>query len=349
MLLCFLDFELMKESMPNPIRVLIVDDSTLVRQALNAILSADPEIEVIGEARNGKEGYEKTLTLRPNAITMDITMPVMDGLEATELIMEECPTPIVVVSSRDVKVIIKALGYGAMDFVASTGDLDMIREEVIQKVKIASRVKPLRRMHINPVLKIPQNVQRSAASRVVALGISTGGPQALQILLSKLPVNFPASILVVQHISPGFVQGLAEWLKVTSPLDIRVARAGDALKGGTVFLAPDGVHMTVDTKEKIVLKEDGSKKMLHVPSIDVMMQSVAEIYQGGAVGLIMTGMGRDGVEGIAAIKSSGGYTIAQDEKTSAIYGMNKLAVDRGIIERVLALDQIADELIRMVR
>lgn len=333
--------------MPHTIRVLIVDDSTLARQALAEILSTDPEIEVIGEARNGKEGYEKTLVLKPDVITMDITMPVMDGLQATERIMEEIPTPIVIVSSRDVKIIVKALGLGAMDFVSNTGALEEIQEELIQKVKIASRVKALRRMHIRPV---PHRsvVQRDAASRAVALGISTGGPQALQVLLSKLPAQFPAGILVVQHISPGFIHGLVEWLSVTSPLTIQVAKAGDPVKKGTVFFAPDGVHMTVNAEEKIVLNEDVSKKMLHIPSIDVMMQSVAEAYQASAVGVIMTGMGRDGVDGIAAIKAAGGCTMAQDGKSSAIYGMNKVAVDQGLIERVLPLDQMADELVRVV-
>ena len=333
--------------MSHLIRVLIVDDSTLARQALNALLSADPEIEVIGEARNGKEGYEKALALRPDVITMDITMPIMDGLQATERIMEEVPTPIVIVSSRNVQVIVKALGFGAMDFVANTGGLDEIKEDLLQKVKIASRVKALRRMHIRPVTQ-RSIVSRGAASRAVALGISTGGPQALQVLLAKLPAQFPAGILVVQHISTGFIQGLVDWLSVTSPLSIRVAKAGDVLKKGTVFFAPDGVHMTVDAEEKIVLKEDGSKKTLHVPSIDVLMRSVAEVYQESAVGVIMTGMGRDGVDGIAAIKAAGGRTLAQDEKTSAIYGMNKIAVDQGMIERVVALDQMADELAHLV-
>ncbi len=337
----------MKETMPNIIRVLVVDDSTLVRQTLCAILSADPEIEVIGEARNGKEGYEKALALRPDVITMDISMPVMDGIQATEHIMEEVPTPIVIVSSREVKVIVKALALGAMDFVASTGDIEEIQEEILQKVKIASRVKALRRMHVRPVSQRPI-VSRETASRVVAVGISTGGPQALQILLSSLPGHFQASILVVQHISPGFIEGLAEWLRVTSPLDIRVAKAGDTLKKGIVFFAPDGMHMTINAEEKIVLKEDISKKMLHVPSIDVMMRSVAEVYKDSAVGVIMTGMGRDGVEGISSIKAAGGTTIAQDEKTSAIYGMNKMAVDQGVIERVLALEHIAAELSRIV-
>ena len=333
--------------MPNIIRVLIVDDSTLVRQALSALLSADPEIEVIGEARNGKEGYEKALALRPDVITMDITMPVMGGLEATERIMEEVPTPILIVSSREVPVIVKALSFGAMDFVASTGDLDEIKEELIEKVKIAARVKALRRMHFHPVAK-HSGATRGSASRVVALGISTGGPQALQVLLSKIPADLPACVLVVQHISTGFIQGLAEWLSVSSALTIHVAKAGDVLKNGTVCFAPDDVHMTVNEEEKIVLKEDVSRKGLHVPSIDVMMSSVAEVYKDRAVGVIMTGMGRDGVEGMAAIRAAGGHTIAQDEKTSVIYGMNKIAVDRGVIACVLPLEHIADEINRAV-
>ncbi len=333
--------------MANNIRVLIIEDSLLVRQALMAILASDPEIEVVGEAENGKEGYEKALALKPDVITMDITMPVMDGLQATKLIMEEIPTPIVIVSSRDVQVVVKALGFGAMDFVASTGDFNEIKEELIPKVKIASRVRALKRMNIRSVTPGPTG-SREADSRVVALGISTGGPQALQVLLSKLPANFPACVLVVQHISSGFIQGLVEWLSATSPLEIRVAKAGETLKKGTVLFAPDNFHMIVDKQGKIVLTEDVSKKAIHIPSIDVMMRSVAEVYGRNAVGVIMTGMGKDGVEGISSIKSSGGCTIAQNEATSAIYGMNRLAVDQGLIERVVALESLADELIRVV-
>ncbi len=332
--------------MPNKIRVLVVDDSALVRQSLKAILNSDPEIEVIGEARNGKEGYEKTLLLKPNVITMDLTMPVMDGAEAIAAILEECPTPIVVVSSMDTKVIVKALALGAMDFVAVTGEIGEISADLIEKVRIASRVRPIRRMRLSHApRKIP--IKKEIASKVVAIGVSTGGPQALQILFSKMPADFPAGILVVQHIAPGFIQGLADWLGQTTSLHYQVAKTGDVPKPGLVLFAPDGVHMTIDDQERIVLKEDVTKKMLHVPSIDVMMQSVAEVYQESAVGVIMTGMGRDGVEGISAIKSSGGHTIAQDEKSSAIYGMNKLAVDQGLISRVLALEHIADELIRV--
>jgi two-component system chemotaxis response regulator CheB len=334
--------------MPNKIRVLVVDDSALVRQAIKEILSADPEIEVIGEARNGQEGYQKTVSLRPNVITMDLTMPVMGGAEAIAAIMEECPTPVIVVSSMDVRVIVKALAFGAMDFVAVTGEIEKISAELLEKVKIASRVRPLRRMRLDYTpRKLP--VRKENSSRIVAIGVSTGGPQALQILFSKISPDFPAAILVVQHIASGFIQGLADWLGQVTSLHYQVAKAGDLLKPGVVYFAPDDVHMTVDNQGKIILKEDTDKKMLHVPAIDVMMRSVAEAYGSSAVGVIMTGMGRDGVEGISAIRSLGGYTIAQDEKTSAIYGMNKLAVDQGHIMRVLPLEGIADELARIVR
>jgi len=333
--------------MAQKIRVLIVDDSALVRQALKSILSSDPEIEIIGEARNGKEGYEKALALKPNVITMDLSMPVMNGVEAIEKIMEECPTPLIIVSSMDVKVIVMALALGAMDFVAVTQEIGDISDDLIEKVKIASRIKPLRRIRpLAPPRKIP--VKRENAQKVVAIGISTGGPQALQVLLAKLPADLPAGILVVQHISPGFIQGLVDWLSTTSPLHVQVAKAGDLLKSGMVLFAPDGFHMTIDEQGRIILKEDVSKNMFHVPSIDVMMESVADIYKDDAIGVIMTGMGHDGVKGISILKGSGGRTIAQDEKTSAIFGMNQIAINEKVIDLVLPLEKIADEIVRLV-
>ena len=335
--------------MSDKIRVLIVDDSALVRQSLKAILNSDPEIEVVGEARNGKEGYEKTVLLRPHVITMDLTMPVMDGTEAIGKIMQDFPTPIIVVSSMNVKVIVRALAIGAMDFVAVTQEIGEISEDLIEKVRIASRVRPLRRMKIANVIRKETGPRKELATRVVTIGVSTGGPQALQVLFSSMPADFPAAILVVQHISPGFVQGLAEWLGLTSPLHMQVAKTGDELKKGTVLFAPDGMHMTVDEQERIVLKEDVSQKMLHIPAIDVMMESVADVYQKKAVGVIMTGMGRDGVSGISMIKRNGGTTFAQDEKTSAIFGMNKIAIDAGVIDRVLPLEGIAGELVNLVQ
>ncbi|MEI8350131.1 MAG: chemotaxis-specific protein-glutamate methyltransferase CheB [Candidatus Omnitrophota bacterium] len=331
------------------VRVLIVDDSVLMREALRAILSSDPGLEVVGMARDGREGVEKALALKPDVITMDLRMPIMSGLETIEAIMEESPISIIVVSTMDVSVIVKALGIGAMDFVAVAQDIDAIAKDLIEKVKIASRVKPLRRMKMRPSPSgaiVSRKTGKEA--KVVALGISTGGPQALNELFARLPAHFPAGILVVQHISVGFINGLAEWLKGNSPLQMQVAKAGDTIKPGSVLFAPDNYNMTVNESGEIVLREDVTKHLLHVPSIDLMMQSVAQAYGKDSIGVLMTGMGKDGFEGIKQIKAAGGTTIAQDEATSVVFGMNKMVIDAGFIDKVLPLHEIAAELERLV-
>jgi len=335
--------------MAGKIRVLIVDDSAFMREALKSIIEQNPDIEVVGLAKNGKEGVEKALLLKPDVITMDLKMPMMSGLEAIEAIMEESPIPIIVVSSMDITIIVKALSIGAMDFVAVTSDIETIAADLVTKIKIASRVKPLRRMKIKPcVIKAPKELSNKGTSKAVAIGISTGGPQALQQILAKLPLDFPAGILVVQHMSRGFIDGLAEWLNTTSCLHVSIAKAGDALKRGMILLAPDDLHMRIGDNGRIVLSENTSKDIIHVPSIDVMMKSVADYYGENAIGVIMTGMGQDGVEGIRAIRKASGRTIAQDEKTSVIFGMNKAAIDMGLIDKVIALESMAQELTNIV-
>lgn len=332
--------------MDSKIRVLIVDDSSLMREALKNIIETDGSIEVIGMASNGKEGVEKAVALKPDVVTMDLKMPLMDGLEAIEKIMEEQPVPIIVVSTIDTNVIIKALGIGAMDFVAVGQDIDVISKELLDKIKIASRVKPLRRMAIRPV-SARKPVRVKGKFKIVAIGVSTGGPQALQTLLASLPRDLSVGMLVVQHISKGFLDGLVSWLKPYSSFEIKIAKAGDVLKPGMIMFAPDSYNMEIDDSAKIYLKEEPSQLMLHIPSIDVMMKSVAENYGEDAIGVIMTGMGSDGVEGMKAIKKAGGKTIAQDEKTSVIFGMNKLAIDSGCVDKVLPLGEIPAELLNM--
>ncbi len=335
--------------MNGKIRVLIVDDSALMREALKSIIEKDPVIEVVGLAKNGKEGVEKALLLKPDVITMDLKMPMMSGLEATEAIMEELPIPIIVVSSMDITVIVKALSIGAMDFVAVTSDIETIAADLITKIKIASHVKPLRRMKIRACpVKAPKELRGKETSKVVAIGVSTGGPQALQQVLAKLPPDFPCGILIVQHMSKGFIDGLAEWLNTASCLHVNIAKAGDILKKGMIMLAPDDLHMRIGSDGRIVLSENTSKAIVHVPSIDVMMKSVADYYQENAIGVIMTGMGQDGVDGIRAIRKAGGKTIAQDEKSSVIFGMNKAAIDMGLIDKVVSLERIAEEITNMV-
>ncbi|MBF0494279.1 MAG: chemotaxis-specific protein-glutamate methyltransferase CheB [Candidatus Omnitrophica bacterium] len=334
--------------MPEKIRVLIADDSSLMREAIKAILESDPDIEVIGMAKDGQEAIDKALALKPTVITMDMNMPKKNGIEAIEEIMRSVPTPIIVISTMNVNVIIKALGIGAMDFVCITHDISVVKKDLLAKVKISSRVKAIRRMKIGPFSPKVIPAQHKTTSKIIAIGVSTGGPQALETVLAGIPSDFPAGIAVVQHISEGFINGLAEWLGTTSGLEVKVARSGDVLKKGTVLLAPDKYNFTLNGEGVVILKEPVSQKAVQqIPSIDELMCSVAASYGDRAVGVIMTGMSSDGVKGIREIKHAGGITISQDEKSSVIFGMNKLAIETGCVDRVIPLDRIAKELIEL--
>lgn len=339
--------------MGGKIRVLIVDDSPLVCEALKAILSSDRSIEVVGVARNGFEAVEKTMALKPSVITMDLEMPLMGGIEAVELIMEQQPTPIIIVSSIDPKLTIKALGTGAMDFVSITEDIQQIANNLIEKVKVASRVRPIRRINIKSIRAAVREAPKKAAAcppagsnKVVAIGVSTGGPQALALLLSKLPHDLPAPVLIVQHISHGFVGGLVEWLRNSSGIEIKLAEAGETLRCSVAYLAPDDYHFGVEPDGKVVLTEDMGRHSTHVPSIDFMMESVAFSFGDRVLGVIMTGMGQDGVKGMQEIRKAGGRTLAQDESSSVIFGMNKSAIESNCIDRILPLDGLADAITR---
>ena len=329
------------------IRVLVVDDLPLRRDVLKSILESDPSIEVVGMAKDGKEGVEKALSLKPNVITMDLQMPVMNGIDAIEKIMQELPTPIVIASSMDIQTVTGALMMGAMDFVLITRKVEEIGEDLIEKVKIASRVRAIKRMKVRRRRAVSTGVSKKRRKfKVVGIGVSTGGPQALQTVLAGLPPDFPGGLLIVQHMTKGFIGGLAERLRTSSHLDIRVAQTGDVLRGGTALFAPDDHNTEIDAGGQIHLNEDRTGTILHVPSIDVMMKSVADSYGENAMGVIMTGMGRDGLQGMRAIKRAAGTTIAQDEGTSVMFGMNKVAIDAGCADKVVPLDRIADEIVR---
>jgi two-component system chemotaxis response regulator CheB len=335
--------------MADKIRVLIVDDSALMCEALKNILEQDPKIDIVGIARNGREGVEKALALKPDVITMDLRMPVMSGIDAIETIMLDSPISIIVVSSMDTEIIMKALSLGAMDFISVTSDIDTLATELLMKIKVASKVRPLRRMKIKACVdKLPKPLKKPDLDKVVAIGVSTGGPQALYEVLSKLPKSLKAGVLIVQHMSKGFIEGLAEWLNTVSCLHVQVAKTGDLLHNGMILLAPDSYHMRISREGAILLSENTLKGIAHVPSIDVMMGSVAESFGSNAIGVIMTGMGSDGSEGIAAIKKKGGVTLAQDEKSSIVYGMNKVAVDAGNVDKVVSLEKLAAEIAALI-
>jgi len=348
----------MKES----IRVLVVDDSAFVRDAIVNALESEEGIKVIGTASNGKETIDLMQKLKPDIITMDIVMPIMDGLQATEYIMAYQPTPILIVTSllpKDMDIAFKALHAGALDVIErpSVSELSKltskIRKELIDKVKILANVKVI--THLGgriqqkklekPSITPPK---KDVNFKIIGIASSTGGPKTVRKILSKLPATFPIPIVIVQHISQGFTKGLVDWWNNECSIEIQEAKDGDKLCSGRVYVAPSFVHMAVTKNERIKL-EDTPPVGGHKPSANVLFSSIAEVYSKTAIGIILTGMGDDGAIGIKAIKDAGGFTIAQDEKSCAIFGMPKVAIEMGAIDKVISLDDIPDEIIRMVK
>jgi len=343
------------------IRVLVVDDSAFVRQALTRMLSSTPDIEVVGTAVDGREGCEKALALHPDVITLDIKMPRMDGLAALRRIMAECPTAVLLLSSQTKEgadVTLRGLELGALDFMDKSsvqGQMDLLslEEELRAKVRALASVP---RSRLEAPLRVAEAVPRplparhAARAQVVVIGTSTGGPSALQALIPRLPQDLPAAVLVVQHMPVGFTRSLAERLDLRSVLRVREARDGDAVAPGVVLIAPAGRHMKVRQRgsELRVWCDDEPRATLHRPSVDVLMASVAKACGERAMGVVLTGMGSDGVEGLRAIRAAGGLTLAESEESCVIYGMPKAAMEAGVVDREVPLGRIADEILLAV-
>jgi two-component system chemotaxis response regulator CheB len=338
------------------IRVLVAEDSATVRELLVAILESDPEIQVVGEAKNGEEAVTLAKQLRPDLITMDIHMPVMDGFAATKEIMVMSPTPILIVSAsssvRDVEMSLNALRAGALMIVAKPNDprapnFEAQQEQLLGMVRAMADVKVVRRWAQGALSPRPTGAN-AIHTPVVAIAASTGGPAALQQLLSELPPDFPASVLIVQHIAQGFTSGLAEWLGASSPLRVKVAENGETLAPRTVFLAPDELHMGLVAGGRIAVSDappvDGFR-----PSASLLFESVARHAGSSLIAVVLTGMGLDGAGGLSAVREAGGEVIAQDEATSVVYGMPRAAVETGLVDRVLPLASIAVQLTASVR
>ncbi len=344
--------------MSDPVRVLVVDDSALMRKLIPQILAADNSIQVVGTAMDGIFGLKKIEELRPQVVTLDLEMPGMGGLDMLREIMRSHRVPVIVVSSHSTEgasVTLKALSMGAFDFVAKPADVSArmpeIARELITKIKAAAQSRGIR-------VSAPSTVTPAAAtekaslnskdrpSRIVAIGISTGGPQALQYLLPQLPKDFPGTILIVQHMPEGFTDMFSRRLDEISSIRVKEAQSGDLLLAGRAFVCPGSRHLKVKRLPlgDVVVLSDEPRVNGHRPSVDVLFRSVAEEFGERALAVLMTGMGEDGSQGMGLVKAAGGMTIAQSEESCVVYGMPRAAIEKGYAVRVVALDAMANTL-----
>jgi two-component system chemotaxis response regulator CheB len=336
------------------IRVLVVDDSALMRKLIPQILEADPSIEVVGTAMDGNFCLKKIEELRPNVVTLDLEMPGMNGIDTLKEIMRSHPLPVIVVSSHSTEgasVTLKALGLGAFDFVAKPQDVSAhmaeTATELIAKIHAAADCKIVRPGMLRAAAR-PEKISaaKTIPSKLVAIGISTGGPQALEYLLAQLPPDFPGSIVVVQHMPEGFTDMFARRLDELCSLSVKEAQSGDMLLAGRVLICPGSRHIKVKRLamgDVVILNED-ERVNGHRPSADVLFNSVAEEFGSLAIAVLMTGMGDDGAQGLGAVKKAGGMTIAQSEDSCVVFGMPKAAIERGYATRVVALDTLSSTL-----
>jgi two-component system chemotaxis response regulator CheB len=347
------------------VRVLIADDSTVMRTALVRMLESSPIIRVCGTARNGVEAVQKTKILQPDVVTMDVDMPVLDGIQALKQIMRESPCPVVMVSSLTLEgatVTLEALEAGAFDYLPKedlcheAGALQL-RYDLVEKIEAAARSPlALRKKPFHPPTLTPVEnglLNRShVVPKLVVLGTSTGGPKALQEILPELPGDLPVGILVVQHMPPGYTAAFAERLNGLCRLSVREAKQGEMVEAGTVYVAPAGQHTTIFSNrlhQPLISLSDMPSDTVHKPSVDVTMLSVADLFGEYALGIILTGMGCDGLAGMTAIRDAGGITIGQNEATCAVYGMPRACADRGILQKVVPLSQVPQQILSALR
>lgn len=348
------------------IRVLIVEDSVYMQYVISQILEEDPRIMVVGKAKDGFDALEKIPRLSPNVITLDINMPRMDGLEFLRENRRSHRIPCVVISSltREGAVeTIRALELGAVDFIPKPSGiesltLDQIRDEIVAKVKVAAglrdkvrKAEPDAAPRTSPLVKPGQKTpikHKPIVKKAIAIGCSTGGPRALTEIIPALPSDIAAAIFVVQHMPPKFTRSLAERLNNISAIHVVEAEHLQRIEGGTVYIAPGDYHMIVNRSGHIELDQELPPRMGVRPSVDVMMESVANVYKTKSMGIILTGMGADGADGLTTLKMSQGITIAEDESTAVVYGMPKAAKERGAADKILPLGKIAEEIIAFV-
>ncbi len=345
------------------IKVLIVDDSAFMRNTISSMISADPELEVIGMAKDGIEAIDKVASLNPDIVTLDVEMPRMDGIEALKHIMSKTPVPVLMVSSittDGAEVTLDALDMGAVDFIPKNlSDLSInivkIKEILVHKLKSIGRrglvMQKVRKL--SEPLKMPTPAQYSSQRKtgIVAIGSSTGGPKALQMIIANIPEDFPVPILIAQHMPSAFTGPFAQRLNQISALEVKEAEDGESIKKGMVFIAPGGRHMGVKRKKitetSIEISPDNGT-YIYKPSADYLMLSTTGIFSGQVLGVILTGLGNDGTEGMKEIKNRGGRTIVESEESCVVYGMPKSVVKAGVADKIVKLEEIAGEIINAV-
>ncbi len=348
------------------IKVLVVDDSALMRKMIGDLVAEAPGLELAGLARNGIEALEMAERLRPDVITLDLEMPQMDGLQALARLMTQRPTPVVILSAHakeGAEPTLLALELGAVDFITKPSgsislDIGRIREQLVEKIRVASQVdmdklvankRPRPAAPTKAAAFVPKERAGSRATestRVVAIGSSTGGTRALAEIMPKLPRELDAAYLLVQHMPQGFTKSLAERLNARSQVMVKEASDGDSLARGQALLAPAGWHMRLSSNGcQIELTKDPPRHGVR-PSVDVMMESLAQYCQHPLVAVILTGMGHDGARGLQSIKRKGGRTLAEDRSTCVVWGMPRAAVETGAVDEVLPLDAIPEGIVR---
>ncbi|MBN1398909.1 MAG: chemotaxis response regulator protein-glutamate methylesterase [Bacteroidetes bacterium] len=355
------------------VKVVVIDDSAFMRKSLKLMLESDPGIQVIGTARDGNEGIEKIISLKPDIVTLDIEMPGMDGLTALKIIMEQVPVPVLMVSSlttESAQATLQAFDLGAIDFISkdlsySSINIINIKNELIEKVKqIAQsslvrtrfRMRRLVQSTQNKAANIKKPVQKKISYEsvmnkfsAVVVGVSTGGPQALLNIIPKLPESFPLGVAIVQHMPPHFTRTLAERLNSLSKVQVKEAEHGELFETKKILIAPGGKQMSFNNNGLKVAVEisEGSPDNIYRPSADLMMLSAASTFAGPLLGIIMTGMGKDGIEGLRQIKSKGGYVIGQSEESCVVYGMPRAAYEEGLVDSMQSLEIIVSTLERL--
>lgn len=344
--------------MNEPIKVLVVDDSALMRKLIPRMLERDGGIRVVGTAMDGAFALEKAAELQPDVITLDLEMPRMNGIDALRQITRKFRVPVVVVSAHTTDgaaTTFRALAMGAFDFVAkpaANGEsrVEEMAAQLTMKIRAAAQSRVLPPLTINASERVTDKKPGARpASRVVAIGASTGGPNSLQAVLTRIPADFPGGILIVQHMPEGFTKMFADRLNATSDIEVKEANSGDLLIAGRALICPGDRHMRVRRSNAgdVVVLTDDERVNGHRPSVDVLFRSVAESYGSHSVAVLMTGMGDDGAEGMGVVKEAGGTTIAQSADTCVVYGMPRAAIERGYAERVTPLEGLSAALLAL--